>query len=170
MNAKTAQTKKKLTEALLMLTQGRSVHEISVSDLCRTAGVNRTTFYKYYSTPEDVGEEYLRESVFSYADSIHEASFDLHTMMLETCEFFSKGLTSPENLKYLIGDTHFLDRTIREFLLYLRHDLSLLSSGNIYFIAGGIASVISHWRRHEPELPAEEVAQMLTEYVITMEK
>lgn len=47
-------TKKMLKEALLRLLEQESLEKINISELCREADINRTTFYKHYSTPRDV--------------------------------------------------------------------------------------------------------------------
>lgn len=43
-----------LTDALLALLKEKPIDEISVSELCDTAGVGRTSFYRNYQTKEDI--------------------------------------------------------------------------------------------------------------------
>ena len=45
---RTQKTKKKLTDALTQLLQSDRFEHISVTDLCKTSGVSRITFYAYY--------------------------------------------------------------------------------------------------------------------------
>jgi AcrR family transcriptional regulator len=47
-------TKRKLGDALLKLIQEKHISQVTVQTLCDEAGVNRGTFYKYYSSPYDV--------------------------------------------------------------------------------------------------------------------
>lgn len=47
-------SKRMLRESLLRLLQTKKLNEISITELCREAEINRATFYKYYSTPQDV--------------------------------------------------------------------------------------------------------------------
>jgi AcrR family transcriptional regulator len=47
-------TKRKLKSVLLKLIQEKHVSQITVKALCAEAGVNRGTFYKYYSSPYDI--------------------------------------------------------------------------------------------------------------------
>ena len=162
MNTKILNTKNCLYSALIELTKNSSVHEITVTELCKKAGINRTTFYKYFTSPEDVGQEYVLLKISGFADRIRGKEQDLFLLMLDTCRLFSEELGSLSNL---LGDVNSLDRIIRHFLLLLRHDLSLSASSDIYFVAGGVSSVIAHWQRHEPELPAEQIAEKLVEYI-----
>lgn len=53
-NQRVRMTKRLLSDSLLYLMQTKPIDEISVSELCRQAQVNRTTFYKYYACPHDI--------------------------------------------------------------------------------------------------------------------
>jgi len=53
-NRRITLTKKMLKEALLRLLERESLEQINISELCREADINRTTFYKYYTSPHDV--------------------------------------------------------------------------------------------------------------------
>jgi len=43
-----------LKEGLLRLLEERTLDKISITELCREAGINRTTFYRHYALPRDV--------------------------------------------------------------------------------------------------------------------
>jgi len=47
-------TRKKIESAFLRLKDGRSFKDISVADVCREAGVSRSTFYSRYGTMENL--------------------------------------------------------------------------------------------------------------------
>ena len=47
MNPRLAKTKESLLEALIRMLEEVPLESITVSDLCKEAGINRTTFYKY---------------------------------------------------------------------------------------------------------------------------
>ena len=48
------QKKKHLENSLLNLMLLRQYNEISVTDICREAGIPRRTFYHYYESKDDV--------------------------------------------------------------------------------------------------------------------
>jgi AcrR family transcriptional regulator len=60
-NAKVARSKQKLREAYLRLTTHRPANHITVSDLCREATVNRTTFYKYYKNTRQLADAIIAD-------------------------------------------------------------------------------------------------------------
>jgi len=47
-------TKRLLQEGLLRLLETKRLDKISVTELCREAGINRATFYNHYSSPQDL--------------------------------------------------------------------------------------------------------------------
>lgn len=53
-NQRVRLSKKMLKDALLDLLQEKSLSKISVLEICETAQINRTTFYKYYGSQLDL--------------------------------------------------------------------------------------------------------------------
>ena len=60
-NQRVALTKRLLLEALFELLRKKHINEIGVTELCAAAEINRATFYKHYSTPNDILEEFGRK-------------------------------------------------------------------------------------------------------------
>lgn len=56
---RTKRTLAKLEEALTSLLRTKSLGEISVSELCRTARIHRTTFYKHFSSAGEFASSML---------------------------------------------------------------------------------------------------------------
>ncbi len=50
-------TKRLLKESLMRLMEEKPVQKISVSELCREAGLNRVTFYNHYNSPIELLKE-----------------------------------------------------------------------------------------------------------------
>ena len=46
-----------LKEGLLKLLKDKQLNQISIYELCKTSGINRTTFYKYYGSQNDLLNE-----------------------------------------------------------------------------------------------------------------
>ena len=53
-NQRVALTKQLLQNAFLKLLQNTPIHAISIRELCREAGINRTTFYNHYGSQYDL--------------------------------------------------------------------------------------------------------------------
>lgn len=60
-NQRVLLTKRLLKEAFLEMFETTPIDKIHVRTLCEKAGINRSTFYKYYSSPYDLLEEMENE-------------------------------------------------------------------------------------------------------------
>lgn len=65
-------TKKALHNALLDLLNKKVLEEISITEICRNAKINRGTFYLHYSQIEDLFEEYFKEITGDLARAYQE--------------------------------------------------------------------------------------------------
>ena len=63
-NQRVMLSKRLLKESLIRQLKEESIYKISVRELCEQAGINRTTFYKYYGSPfdllKDIEDDLLR--------------------------------------------------------------------------------------------------------------
>ncbi len=62
-NRRVLVTKKLISEALLKLLETKSIEKITITELCETAHVNRSTFYHHYTSQYDVLTEIEDEKV-----------------------------------------------------------------------------------------------------------
>ncbi len=65
-----AQTKNNLREAFWDLYRKKRIEQISITEICRTAGYNRTTFYKYFSDPYDVLNKFEDKIIGDFTEKI----------------------------------------------------------------------------------------------------
>ncbi len=61
LNQRVAVTKRMIKEGLMRLLKKKSLGKINITELCQEAGINRTTFYRYYELPRDVLTEMQNE-------------------------------------------------------------------------------------------------------------
>lgn len=67
---KIANTKMKIRDALLNLLETKEISRIFIKELCAEAGINRTTFYKYYGSQYDVLNEISNEFILNTSQII----------------------------------------------------------------------------------------------------
>ena len=65
-NQRIAITKRLLKESMLRLMKQKDADKISVTELCRDAGVNRATFYRHYEIPRDILGEIERDAYYAF--------------------------------------------------------------------------------------------------------
>ena len=58
--------KTELTKALLKLLESKSLNDISISELCEEAGLSRLSFYRNYSSKEDILRQRLNQITTSF--------------------------------------------------------------------------------------------------------
>jgi len=54
MDARIVKTKQKIKDSLMFLLHSKRISDVTISELCKKANINRNTFYTHYSTPEAV--------------------------------------------------------------------------------------------------------------------
>ena len=59
-------SKTMLEGALMRLLREKRVDKVTVYELCQEAGINRTTFYKYYGSPQDLLDQIIAEMLAQF--------------------------------------------------------------------------------------------------------
>lgn len=59
-----------MQNALIELVEQKKFDEITISDICRLAGVNRSTFYSHYSNKIELLEEVERDMILAFKEDI----------------------------------------------------------------------------------------------------
>lgn len=164
-NKRKRSSKARLARAYLQLIQEKKANEISVSELCNLAKVNRTTFYNNYANTTELAEEIRAELIREYAN-LYTGNTDGPT---------------PEN--YLRMFRHIKENQIfyrTYFLLtpdsrglYQYYDKDLARSQgkdkyvdyHVEFFAAGITAIIKKWLDGGCcEAPEEMLEILMTEY------
>ena len=65
MNQRIMLTKKLLKTSLTNMLQTQNIYQISIRELCENAGINRSTFYKYYGSQFDLLSEMEQDLLVS---------------------------------------------------------------------------------------------------------
>ena len=154
-------TKMLLKNALIDIMKTKSIHLISIKEICQEADVNRSTFYRHYNTQYDLYDEII-EDIAADIGGIYQDDFttvDFLTKVLEYIE--SKRDTFlvilSDNGKVSLGEAFvlFTGRFIDH------NNTSELVNYVMGFVAAGFTSTIWTWLNKENRRPASEVARML---------
>ena len=167
-----ALTKRLLKEGLLRLMEKKSIHKISISELCAEAGINRSTFYRYYNLPKDLLLDIEREVM----EGIHMDSWEIRNMR-DIVHYCERILTYMEQnapiLKVLMrnnSDEH-LTRMLNTFCdLAFRLKLPILPVQEMdeeslrlcsAYTVGGIFCLMREWLLQEVPKTAQEVSALV---------
>lgn len=158
-------TKLLLKDSLIELMKKKSIHVISIKEICEGADINRSTFYRHYDTQYEL-----------YDDIIDDIANDIYAVYLGCA---NEGLTVTLLLTQIL---HYIEDNREKFLVILS-DNGNISLGETYnritdrfinrdhvgelgayvaqFIAAGMTSVLWTWLNKENRRPAEEIAALI---------
>lgn len=157
MDKRILNTKKKLTNTLLVLLDEKRINDITVLELCKKAKINRTTFYKYYKDVDDLVFK-IEESLL---DDLKNYIVDIKRNYL--ISFTSKIIETVANRKEIYGrllcdngDHTFLRRILslvyEQSISEWEHLLKKASKSDlekIYsFIVDGTIGIVEEWIRN----------------------
>lgn len=115
-------SQKQIMDALLSLLTEKKYAEVSVSELCRKAGVSRQTFYSLYESKENIIIDLLQNHGYAPDDYSGEEAFQFNLSAF--CSQFSA---------YLKENTTLLTMLSENGILYLLYDSFYDSIANCSF-------------------------------------
>lgn len=160
-------SQKWLVEALFQLMQKKHFEEITISELCRKANLDRRTFYRNFKDKNDVLLYYfttLEEEYLVMLKGIRERTF--YTLARAHFEFWSRHL---EFLKTAHSDQTLyamLIQTLNSFMpeIYAQEtgSISRQLQYNIDFVTGGFQNVLIRWISAGFQETPEELAAIVS--------
>lgn len=85
-NQRVAVTKRMLREGLIRLLDVKPLEKINITELCHEAGINRTTFYRYYEYPKDIllemQSEFIKETFGGFQRPLTAKDIELFFMRI----------------------------------------------------------------------------------------
>ena len=159
----TPATKECIFTALVLLMQKKEYSKISIVDITRKAGVSRMTYYRHFTSKEDVLEQYLDSVAKAVHDEIVEknAHKDFYQYFCVLFEHLGQyGDIGVATCRAKLGEM--ILRYITKYMLetfppspsnpaapYARH-----------FLAGAVYNTLIEWLRDGQKLPYTEVAKI----------
>lgn len=159
-------TKMLLKQSLIELMHYKSIHEISIKDICLGADVNRSTFYRHYNTQYELYDEILEDITDDIGEIFISCSgedYTTQTFLAEVLKYievhrdtFLVILSGNSNVS--MGET--FNRFTSRFIS--SENTSELKVYIIQFIAAGMTSFIWTWLNKENRRSAEDVALVIS--------
>lgn len=163
--------KKQIEDALFTLLNSNSFSDITVTDIVRTAGVARASYYRNFDSKKEIIESYMENQRHDVASLIT----------------FSESLSDIFNEKKLVTALqHYLHQKDRLLLLYdngfgtfLQDDMNRFAESilgdfpqrsmkryTLYFLSGALLNTIIQWLKggaqESPEIMAKTLIDMLS--------
>lgn len=161
MNKRIQNTKRTLLEALCALAAEKKIENISVTELCRKANINRTTFYKYFNVPADVLIDHVERifvEAFTFDDGVEMTTYE---RMEKICRKYKDEKALIELFFSAQGNI----QPIIEQAIPNNDKHSVAETGRIYLISGGVAALSIQWVKQGMKESHEEIAKILAEFI-----
>ena len=170
LNQRIALTRRLLLEALLKLLERKHINDVSVTELCKCAGINRTTFYKHYATPNDVLAEYIEVHV-GHLLELQNPKYCKSTLQIleESCQY----ICDHADIFRLFGRNRIDEELFRRVFMMLieRSDLREIINASscdesdmklvISYLASGYYFLIRRWIMDSLSKTPKEIAALL---------
>lgn len=172
-NQRVMLTKRLIQESLTELLKTESIHKISVRALCEGAGINRSTFYRYYGSQYDVLTELEEEVLRDVAYLLRQDPASSDREKLEAiCAYFERHMDS---VRVLVGNNVDPDFPQKLFGMPQVRDMILERMGPgvdaelqryIYiFLVNGAYHLVQEWIDCDSQRPFKEIAYLLEELI-----
>ena len=171
---RTKRTKKALKKAITNLLEKEGIDNISVTDICKEAEVNRVTFYTHYTDKYDLLKDQIRD-ILKYMDQENRLYYEenktgdiikdyAHTVshsVYKTCVFYKKfvhSLTKKENsFFYKMLEDFIIEQGMKSFsYVESKKLLKYPPKFIIHFFIGGFSKIIIEYSLNENSLSEHE--------------
>ena len=154
-------TKMLLKNALIDIMKNKSIHMVSIKEICEEADVNRSTFYRHYDTQYDLYDEII-EDIASDIGAIYKNDYTTVDFLAKVLEYME---SKRETILVILSDNGKVSMG-EAFVLFTgrfidHNNTSELVTDVLEFIAAGLTSIIWSWLNKENRRPASDVARML---------
>jgi len=173
-NQRIALTKRLLKEALLQLLKEKELDKISVTELCKTAEINRATFYRHYAIPRDVLIEIQSDMILQLKREIPlpQSLEDLKPAVYTFCIFMEQHAELIQLIIRCNTDVDFIHLVDDLFMelwkdLHLKNYLKKLNEEDLrilaVYTAGGSYFILRSWMMGSIQKSAQEMADYVFE-------
>lgn len=152
-----------IIEALLQLMERKNYNDITITDIARRAGVNRTTFYRNFSNKDEVIKAYLDDIT---EDFIRRKKVNYHpSMFKEYIITLFYHLKEQEKIGVLLYRANIIHYIKYEFdKIFYNKAKTKKEQYNYYFISGGLFNVYYNWLINGFVETPEELSDMFIDF------
>lgn len=157
-------TKMLLKQSLIELMKEKSIHQISIKEICQGADVNRSTFYRHYDTQYELYDDIIAD-LTNEITNVFNKSFENNCNTQETLTNILKYIESNrETFLVILSDKSNVSvgeaysTIISKFID--KENTTELGAYILHFVAAGMTSFVWAWLSKENRKPAKEVASV----------
>ena len=167
-------TKKAVRGALLRLMKNKTVSQISATELCSEADINRSTFYVHYSAPEDVLKS-IEEEFLNELEALLDNALENGRIIVELLNIIDAAREQWYSIWH--GDPRLIERAMdlaAQKTLELWHAEGYKSEQEVMlfmrYATRGAAGIIGEWLDGGCRTSPEELGELIKRFVYLGQK
>lgn len=168
-----------IRSALFELLEEKDLKNITVTDICKLADVNRGTFYKYYDDVPDLFSK-IEMSVVSETCDVIKADCLEHFSIEKLLSNILNIIVDNKDLTYMLAKSPTETQYLQELIQTFRPELIETMLANIPdltkdmsdvcfdFILGGVVNLILQWVKKEMNIPVRQMETILARLIYSV--
>lgn len=144
-------TKESIYQALTALMENHDFSTISITDICKKAGVSRMAYYRHYASKEVIFDDHLERMFEAYKTNVIQEKNNMLNATTLFFKFFRRHQVLLKNLQKANLSLLLLSKFTQYIAFLLPHldELTIentdILSTQIVFIAGGMFELLMKW-------------------------
>ncbi|MBQ1996544.1 MAG: TetR/AcrR family transcriptional regulator [Clostridia bacterium] len=157
-------TKALLKSSLIELMKTKSIHTISIKEICTGADINRSTFYRHYNTQYDLYDEIVHELLASLIEAYTKSRAngeDLQESIAAVLEVSEKEREVCLVILSDKGNVTMGESFVKAISPVVTDDMNELSVYLFQFMAAGLANIVWTWLNKPVRQSPHELASLM---------
>lgn len=158
-----------IAKALIHLLESKNLEEITITALAKAANVSRMTFYKYYSSKQEVLVDYMYELMNEYMESANRRRDIGHFQdQRHICHFFSFFKEHNKEIMTLINADMYsiVINAVNTYMEVYVLPESKYSKYELYYYAGALCNIYIQWLNNGMVETPEEIAMIVYKHTV----
>lgn len=176
LDARVRYTKMMIRKSFIQLLNEKPLHKIKLKEICELAGINRSTYYKYYKDTYDWAEQFELECL-KWANiymeridqnGVYPTLIDMLNAIKRNADLFTALFASQNS--YSIPNKA-LDLYIQKYKASLYPDnFSTEANWNSTFVVYGLMGIVQTWINDGMQTSVEELAAFMIKKINSISK
>lgn len=178
-NRRVRMTRRLIKDSLIQLLEKKPIEKVTISELCKLADINRSTFYNHYESQydvlNDIGEEIADTVIQSVELKLDSSSINLKDQVRIICEYLNN---NREESRFLFRNFTAEDNLVQRILLkritdgHTQYSNSIQSYDSLTqkllfsFLTHGIYNLIRTWILEDIPKSPEEIGALAADIAL----
>ena len=133
-----------MADALLILMREKDYADIAIGEITSKAGVNRSTFYRNFSSKDEIIKHYFNQIIHTHRASLSEKQTSIESYLLDMFTHYY-GYKNELLLIHRAKVSYIMLETFNETFSVIRADTTLESRYATHYHTGGIYNTFLLW-------------------------